>query len=114
MGKLSTHVLDTTHGRPASGLTIKLYKKIEDKFKLIKSVKTNNDGRCEEPLLEDSNLKKGGFELVFEVENYFSHYGIQAKFLKDVVIRFYIEDENENYHIPLLISPYAYSTYRGS
>ena len=114
MGKLSTHVLDTTHGKPASNLEVKLYKKIEDRFELIKEVKTNSDGRCDEPLLEGQTLEKEGYELVFEVEEYFKKMGTESKLLKDVVIRFYVDDETQNYHIPLLISPYSYSTYQGS
>lgn len=114
MGKLSTHVLDTTVGKPASDLEIKLYKKVEDKYELIKTTFTNSDGRCDEPLLENENLKKGGYELVFDVETYFKKREIQTEFLKDVVIRFYIENEAQNYHVPLLITPYSYSTYKGS
>ena len=114
MGKLSTHVLDTTVGLPANNLQIKLYQKIEDKFELIKTIFTNNDGRCDEPLLENEKLIKGGYELVFNIEDYFNKKQIETKFLKDVVIRFYIEDETQNYHVPLLITPYSYSTYKGS
>lgn len=114
MGKLSTHVLDTSLGKPAASLEIKLYKKVGESFEFIKKVKTNCDGRCDEALLEAENFKKGGFELVFEVEEYFKSIGVESIFLKDVVIRFYVEDESQNYHIPLLISPYSYSTYRGS
>lgn len=114
MGKLSTHVLDTTHGKPASNLEVKLYKKVDANFELIKTLKTNSDGRCEEPLLEGDKFEKGGYELVFEVKDYFESLGIKSEFLQDVVIRFYVEDETQNYHVPLLISPYSYSTYRGS
>ena len=114
MGKLSTHVLDTTSGKPASSLEIKLYKKIEDKYELIKTVFTNSDGRCDEPLLENEALLTGAYELVFDIETYFNNKKIKTEFLKDVVIRFYVADETQNYHVPLLITPYSYSTYRGS
>jgi 5-hydroxyisourate hydrolase len=114
MGKLSTHVLDTTLGKPADLLEIKLYKKVEDKYELIKTVFTNNDGRCDEPLLENEDLITGGYELVFNIETYFNKKQIETEFLKDVVIRFYVKDETQNYHVPLLITPYSYSTYRGS
>ncbi|MGE4444867.1 MAG: hydroxyisourate hydrolase [Candidatus Altimarinota bacterium] len=114
MGKLSTHILDTTIGKPASALEIKLYKKVENNYELIKTVFSNNDGRCDEALLEKENLQKGGYELIFDVETYFNKQGIKTEFLKDVVIRFYIEDVAQNYHVPLLITPYSYSTYKGS
>ena len=114
MGKLTTHVLDTTRGKPVANLTVKLYKEVGDNYNLIKTIKTNKDGRSAEPILEGLNLEKGGFELVFQVDHYYNQIGIKSEFLKDVVIRFYIENEDENYHIPLLISPYAYSTYKGS
>lgn len=114
MAKLSTHVLDTTIGRPASNLEISLYRKVDEVFTLIKTVKTNSDGRCNEPLLENENLLKGAYELVFNVADYFATNDVESRFLQDVVIRFYIEDETQNYHVPLLITPYSYSTYRGS
>jgi len=114
MGKLSTHVLDTTLGKPASDLSISLFKKVNEVFELVKNVKTNNDGRCDEPLLEGLSLEEGAYELVFDVDSYFKRQEIKSPFLKDVVIRFYIENKNENYHVPLLITPYSYSTYRGS
>jgi len=114
MGKLSTHVLDTTTGKPAANLEISLYKKNETSYELLKTIKTNKDGRCDAPFLEDENFLSGGYELVFNVADYFATNGIQSKFLQDVVIRFYVEDNSENYHVPLLITPYSYSTYRGS
>ena len=114
MGKLSTHVLDTTLGKPASDLNITLYKKVNEIFELVKTIKTNSDGRCDEPLLEGVTLEEGGYELVFDVDSYFQRQKIKSPFLKDVVIRFYVEDKDENYHVPLLITPFSYSTYRGS
>jgi len=114
MGKLSTHVLDTTLGKPASNLEVSLYKKNEDGYALVKTILTNKDGRCNEPLLENENFLSGGYELVFNVADYFTTQNIHSKFLQDVVIRFYVEDASQNYHVPLLITPYSYSTYRGS
>jgi len=116
MGRLSTHVLDTTSGKPASNLKISLYKKNdnENKYAFVKTLTTNKDGRCDESLLEKESLLVGGYELVFDVKNYFATKDIKSTFLQDVVIRFYVEDASENYHVPLLITPYSYSTYRGS
>jgi len=114
MGKVSTHVLDTTIGKPASNVEIKVYKKIDGKFELIKTTKTNSDGRCDEPLLQNDEIEECSYELEFEVFDYFKSKDIKSNFLKDVVIRFHIFDKNENYHVPLLITPYSYSTYRGS
>ena len=114
MGKLSTHILDTTIGKPASSVDIKLYKKIDDKFELIKTAKTNSDGRCDKALLENSELQEGTYELEFDVYSYFKSKYIKSTFLQDVVIRFHVDDKNESYHVPLLITPYSYSTYRGS
>ena len=114
MGKLSTHVLDTTVGKPASNLEIALYYKDDGEFKLLKTIKTNNDGRCDQPLLENEYLIKGAYELVFEVADYFTTQNVESRFLQDVVIRFHINDATQNYHVPLLITPFSYSTYRGS
>lgn len=114
MGKLTTHVLDTTTGIPASGISVKLYKEIDHKYKLLSSTSTNKDGRCSEPLLNSENIEQGSYELLFDVENYFQTKGILSPFLKDVVIRFFIDNSSDKYHVPLLISPYSYSTYKGS
>lgn len=114
MGKLSTHILDTTVGKPASNIEIKLFKKIDEKFELIKVVKANSDGRCDEPLLQNDEFQKGCYQLEFDVYTYFNTKDIESTFLQDVVIRFYIDELEQNYHVPLLITPYSYSTYRGS
>ena len=114
MAKLTTHVLDTSSGVPALGVTIKLYRRDDGQSVLIKTTQTNEDGRCDEPLLSDTHLIIGGYEIEFDVEQYFNEKGIDSPFLKDVVVRFYISDASENYHVPLLISPFSYSTYRGS
>lgn len=114
MGKLSTHVLDTSLGKPAANLVIRLYKKEAQQYILLKEVMTNNDGRCDEALLENETLIEGGYELEFDVQTYFNSKGVSSSFLQDVVIRFYVSDSAENYHVPLLITPFSYSTYRGS
>jgi 5-hydroxyisourate hydrolase len=114
MGKLTTHILDTTLGSPAQNVKINLYKREGNNSVLINSAQTNSDGRCDEPLLSGTDFCEGCFELEFAVGDYFESKQINCPFLKDVVIRFYISDESENYHVPLLISPYSYSTYRGS
>jgi 5-hydroxyisourate hydrolase len=114
MGKLSTHVLDTTLGVPAKDLEVKLFSKTDNGLRLLKTVNTNSDGRCDEPLLSGDSMRTGAYQLEFDCETYFASKNITMPFLKDVVIRFYIDDENGNYHVPLLISPYSYSTYKGS
>lgn len=117
MGKLTTHVLDTASGKPGSGIQIDLYFLQEDGWDLLKSVTTNNDGRCEGPLLEGESLQVGQYELVFKAGDYFDAQGLdlpEPKFLDEVVLRFGVPDAGEHYHVPLLVSPYSYSTYRGS
>jgi 5-hydroxyisourate hydrolase len=113
MAKLSTHVLDTSRGKPAEGLAIDLHFRSTS----IKSVVTNRDGRTDEPLLSADRLEIGVYELTFHAGDYFRRLGIDLAdppFLDDVVIRFGVADPNGNYHVPLLLSPYGYSTYRGS
>jgi len=108
MARLSTHVLDTANGRPAVGLQVKLF----TCGRLLKEVFTNSDGRTSEPLLSGDRIEPGVYELVFSVGAYF---GTPAgAFLNEVVVRFGIADEFGNYHVPLLVSPYGYTTYRGS
>jgi 5-hydroxyisourate hydrolase len=107
-GKLSTHVLDTVIGRPAPGMKIEL--RSLDSGMLVKSVSTNLDGRTDSPLLVASEMVEGTYELTFFVGDYFG----QKRFLDIVPIRFIIDDINASYHVPLLCSPWAYSTYRGS
>lgn len=126
MGHLTTHILDTTKGVAAAGVTIHLYKHASDGLRqLIHSTVSNHDGRCDQPLLQDAHFKAGVYELEFAVDAYFSNQDSTQKnnqdnqtvlpsFLNTVVIRFGINDENAHYHIPLLVSPYSYSTYRGS
>ena len=115
MGRLSTHILDTASGKPAANVDIRLYAVNSDR-ELRASLTSNSDGRTDEPLLEGDALQTGTYELEFDVGSYFSAQGVQTSspaFLTTVVIRFSILAE-ENYHVPLLVSPWSYSTYRGS
>ena len=114
MGKLTTHILDTSMGTPAKEVEIKLYKRNDSSLKLINSAKTNEDGRCNEPLLSGNLFEEGCYEIEFNIGHYYATKDIDCPFLKDVVIRFYISNSDESYHVPLLISPFSYSTYRGS
>lgn len=117
MGKLTTHVLDTAHGRPGAGIAIELYKLEGDARSLIKRTLTNDDGRCDQPLLEGDALTAAEYELVFHAGDYFAAAGVQVpqpRFVDRVVLRFGIADATAHYHVPLLVSPWAYSTYRGS
>lgn len=117
MGKLTTHVLDTSGGCPAKGLTIALYRIDGDTRKLCATATTNEDGRCDGPLLDGDTFITGIYELVFEAGAYFDAAGFELpaqKFLDVIVLRFGISAEDDHYHVPLLLSPYSYSTYRGS
>ena len=109
MGKLSTHVLDLLHGRPAAGMKIELHS-LGKPAALLISLLTNPDGRTEAPLLAGEALLAGEYELTFHVGDYFG----EAVFLDRVPVRFRIGDPAANYHVPLLCTPWAYSTYRGS
>ena len=113
-GKLTTHVLDTANGCPGKGIAIALWQL--DSKTLLKTVETNTDGRTDEPLLTKEEFKIGVYELVFSVGNYFARYGDYADplFLDKIPIRFGISDLEAHYHVPLLVSPWSYSTYRGS
>jgi 5-hydroxyisourate hydrolase len=110
--KLSTHVLDLTSGRPAAGMTIELWRLEPDRIRL-KTVTTNQDGRPDGPLLAADEMAVGRYELVFFVKQYFAA-GDAVPFLDQVPIRFGIADASASYHVPLLVTPWAYSTYRGS
>jgi 5-hydroxyisourate hydrolase len=116
-GRLTTHVLDTASGRAAGGLAIRLLVIEADRSRPLLSTTTNRDGRCERPLLEGSALCAGVYELHFHVADYFRAAGVHLPappFLDVVPVRFGIADVTVHYHVPLLISPYGYSTYRGS
>jgi 5-hydroxyisourate hydrolase len=115
-GRLTTHVLDTASGKPAAGLSIMLYRVSGNSHRKLKTVVTNADGRCDEPLLAGKAFETGQYELIFSAGAYFRGLGIDLPdpmFLDDVPIRFGMA-EAAHYHVPLLISPYGYSTYRGS
>ncbi len=117
-GRLTTHVLDTATGRPAAGLALTLFALDEDEGRrpLARAV-TNADGRLDAPLLGPGTMRAGRFELVFEVAAYFRARGVslpEPPFLEAVPIRFGIADPDAHYHVPLLVSPYGYTTYRGS
>jgi 5-hydroxyisourate hydrolase len=117
MGRLTTHVLDTARGSPASSLSIDLFRLGGDVPVLMKTTKTNDDGRCDAPLLDGDTLQKGRYQLLFKVAAYLRRSGDdlpEIPFLDDVVINFGINDPTQHYHVPLLLSAYGYSTYRGS
>jgi 5-hydroxyisourate hydrolase len=111
-GKLSTHVLDLTTGRPAAGMTIELWR-LEPARIRLKTVTTNQDGRTDGPLLSPDQMAAGQYELVFFVKQYFAD-AQPVPFLDQVPVRFGIGDPGAGYHVPLLVTPWAYSTYRGS
>jgi len=117
MGKLTTHVLDTAQGKPAADLEISLYRIIGETRQMIAGARTNADGRCASPLLEGAAFEPGTYELVFQAGAYFREEEVllpDPPFLDVVPIRFGISDREADYHVPLLLSPYSYSTYRGS
>lgn len=116
MGRLTTHVLDTAAGIPAAGLQIELWT-VGDKSERIKSVVTNDDGRVDGALLEGSELSAGIYELRFDAGAYLRGTGQELSeplFLDIIPIRFGVSDASAHYHVPLLLSPFGYSTYRGS
>ena len=114
MGKLTTHVLDTAHGCPAAGMQIKLF---DSDNNLLVEATTNSDGRVNQPLLDTNAMQIGAYRLEFATAAYFRARGVQldaVPFLDVVIIGFGISDAGAHYHVPLLVSPFAYSTYRGS
>jgi 5-hydroxyisourate hydrolase len=108
MSGLTTHVLDTMRGQPAAGMTIELW--FLDRSERLKTVQTNSDGRTDVPLLAENEMAVGNYELVFFVGDYFG----ERRFLDRVPVRFVISDAAAKYHVPLLVSPWSYATYRGS
>ena len=116
MGKLTTHVLDTAAGKPAAGVKFEL-SRLGAQPQLLVSAATNRDGRCDTALLEGAAMVAGEYQLVFQVADYFRGQGVQLSdppFLSRVVLCFGIADADAHYHVPLLVSPWSYSTYRGS
>jgi 5-hydroxyisourate hydrolase len=117
MGKLSTHVLDTARGVPAPGVRIELLVADGDRWSPVCTTLTNADGRTDAPLLQDDALRAGRYRLVFAAGDYFRHTGValpEPPFVDRVTLDFGIADAAGHYHVPLLVSPWAYSTYRGS
>ena len=115
MAKLTTHVLDTARGRPGAGIRVKLFSLAGGRH-LVASAVTNADGRTDQPLLEGETWRAGKYELEFLVSEYFSAAGLPLSdppFLDEVIVRFSLA-EGQSYHVPLLVSPWSYSTYRGS
>ncbi len=118
MGKLTTHVLDTALGKPAAGIAITLYRISGQSHRKIAAALTNADGRTDAPLLPPEKFAPGHYELVFAVGEYLRKSklvkGEGPLFLDEIPIRFGIDDADRHYHVPLLVSPFGYSTYRGS
>lgn len=115
-GRLTTHVLDTTTGMPAAGIAVRLYART-DPPTLLTQTTTNADGRCDAPLLAGPALQSGTYDLVFTLGTYFAglHPNLaDPPFLDEIVLRFAIADATRHTHVPLLVSPFGYTTYRGS
>ena len=117
MGQLTTHILDIMSGQPAAGVTVELFTLGGGGRELLAMAVTNADGRCEKPLLAEGAFEPGVYELIFHVGEYFTAGGAAASqppFLDLVPVRFCVADAGRDYHVPLLVSAYGYSTYRGS
>jgi 5-hydroxyisourate hydrolase len=117
LARLSTHVLDTSQGRPAAGIAVSLYRIRDPGREYCASAVTNRDGRTDQPLLSGDLIPTGVYEMVFAAGAYLRQQGVmlpEPAFLDEVVIRFGVAEETGNYHVPLLLSPYGYTTYRGS
>lgn len=116
-GCLTTHVLDTAAGNPGAGIAVRLYRVAEEGRRMLGELHTNADGRSDAPLLQGDTFLTGVYELEFEVGDYYRQRGVildEPAFLDTVILRFGIADAASHYHVPLLVSPYGYSTYRGS
>jgi 5-hydroxyisourate hydrolase len=116
MGRLTTHVLDASHGCPGAGITLRLYRVEGTSLVALGEARTDADGRCA-PLLEGEALCAGVYQLHFAVGDYYRARGVELPepaFLDEVVLRFGVAEPQQHYHVPLLVSPYSYSTYRGS
>jgi 5-hydroxyisourate hydrolase len=117
MGRLTTHVLDTAHGKPGKDVLIRLYRIVDNSRQALCTARTNADGRCDQPLLEGAALQSGVYELDFAIGDYFASMGVaqtQPPFLNVVTLRFGVADASQHYHVPLVATPWSYSTYRGS
>ena len=116
MTKLTTHVLDVYSGKPGKGISVELYYISNSERKKITSVKLNNDGRADSPLVQGENFIKGKYELIFYIGDYYKKITTLKEpfFLNEVIIKFGVSNNEEKYHVPLLVSPWSYSTYRGS
>jgi 5-hydroxyisourate hydrolase len=116
VGRLTTHVLDTARGKPGGGIAVTVYR-VDGERKRITTALTNSDGRCDRPLLEGAEFAAGIYELLFGVGEYFARSEStlpDPPFLGDVVLRFAVASPEQHYHVPLLVSPWSYATYRGS
>lgn len=113
-GRLTTHVLDTARGSPAQGLRIELLRIDGERAEPIAEAKTNGDGRCDAPLLSGEQMQPGTYELRFHAGDYLGRESGKLAFLDVIPVRFSILERTAHYHIPLLLSPFSYSTYRGS
>jgi 5-hydroxyisourate hydrolase len=111
--KLSTHVLDLTLGKPAAGMEIELWH-LGEETQQLKVIVTNADGRTDDPLLGPDELRAGDYQLVFKIKDYFERRGVDCPFFVYAAIFFRIADPTVSYHVPLLVTPWAYNTYRGS
>jgi len=120
MGRLTTHVLDTSRGLPAVGMALSLYRIDGERGRRLATSRTDDDGRCAAPLLDGDAFTADEYEIRFAVGDYLARTGQRnadendPAFLDTVVIRFGVASPDEHYHVPLLVSPFAYSTYRGS
>ena len=115
MGKLTTHILDTASGQPAADVGIRLYA-LDGERSLVADTVSNVDGRTDAPLLEGGAMRTGAYELEFDIGDYFARQGhtvTGSRFFETVILRFAVNGD-EDYHVPLLASPWSYSTYRGS
>jgi 5-hydroxyisourate hydrolase len=117
VGRLTTHVLDIAHGKPGAGMALTLYRRVGERYEQLGTAVTNADGRCDAPLLEGEALQKGRYRLVFSASAYFRACGLklpEPPFVDEVVLDFGVADAQAHYHVPLLVSPWSYSTYRGA
>ncbi|GER00397.1 5-hydroxyisourate hydrolase [Iodidimonas gelatinilytica] len=117
MAGLTTHILDTSHGQPAADVALRLYRRSDAGDTLLVETRTNSDGRTDAPLLSAQDMTSGRYRLTFDVAAYFKARGVvlaDPPFLDVVCIDFGVSDSTAHYHVPLLVSPFGYSTYRGS